>query len=331
MSVRRHKRSTHHVDQPPDGVKPLALWEGSRMCAKSVPERRETPVILRALAVERNRRRQPVAAKAVTVGALLTRYRQEVLPRKKTRTQTNQGQHMAWWTQTLGARPVAELTPARLAACRDQLARERSAGTVNQYLRTLSHALSVAVREWGWLESNPLRRVPYLPEPPRPGAVSGRSRAPETPRGLPSERQPHALPGGDISAGLTWPQVVLWRALVTLHDTKNGTPRSILVTGQALDVMRAHAKVIRLDTLLVFPWADGLRPMDIRYAWSQALKQAEIANFRFHDLRHLTASYLAMNEARLVEIAEVLGHKTLKRRSAMRISQRGTRARSWTA
>ena len=130
---------------------------------------------------------------------------------------------------------------------------------------------------------------------------------------------------------MTWPQVVLWRALVTLHDTKNGTPRSILVTGQALDVMRAHAKVIRLDTLLVFPWADGLRPMDIRYAWSQALKQAEIANFRFHDLRHLTASYLAMNEARLVEIAEVLGHKTLKRRSAMRISQRGTRARSWTA
>jgi integrase len=50
--------------------------------------------------------------------------------------------------------------------------------------------------------------------------------------------------------------------------------------------------------------------MAIRYAWSQALKQAEIANFRFHDLRHSTASYLAMNGARLVEIAEVLGHKT---------------------
>jgi integrase len=51
--------------------------------------------------------------------------------------------------------------------------------------------------------------------------------------------------------------------------------------------------------------------MDIRYAWYQALKQAGIADFRFHDLRHSTASYLAMNGASLVEIAEVLGHKTL--------------------
>ena len=32
---------------------------------------------------------------------------------------------------------------------------------------------------------------------------------------------------------------------------------------------------------------------------------------KWHDLRHSTASYLAMNGATLAEIAEVLGHKTL--------------------
>jgi len=35
-------------------------------------------------------------------------------------------------------------------------------------------------------------------------------------------------------------------------------------------------------------------------------------DFRFHDLRHSTASYLAMNGASQLEIAEVLGHRTLQ-------------------
>ena len=34
-------------------------------------------------------------------------------------------------------------------------------------------------------------------------------------------------------------------------------------------------------------------------------------DFRFHDLRHSAASYLAMSGASSREIAEVLGHKTL--------------------
>lgn len=41
------------------------------------------------------------------------------------------------------------------------------------------------------------------------------------------------------------------------------------------------------------------------------MKRAELVNFRFHDLRHSAASYLAMNGASLLEIGEILGHKTL--------------------
>ena len=52
--------------------------------------------------------------------------------------------------------------------------------------------------------------------------------------------------------------------------------------------------------------------MDLRTPWESALKKAGIEDFRFHDLRHSTASYLAMNGASLAEIAEVLGHKTLQ-------------------
>ena len=44
----------------------------------------------------------------------------------------------------------------------------------------------------------------------------------------------------------------------------------------------------------------------------KAIKQAKIEDFRFHDLRHTAASYLAMDGASATDIAEILGHKTLQ-------------------
>jgi len=45
--------------------------------------------------------------------------------------------------------------------------------------------------------------------------------------------------------------------------------------------------------------------------WKKALEDGQIKNFRFHDLRHSCASYLAQSGASLLEIADVLGHKQI--------------------
>lgn len=52
---------------------------------------------------------------------------------------------------------------------------------------------------------------------------------------------------------LTWKDVDLKRGTITLHETKNGERRSLPLTGMALDLIRQHAKVRRIDTTLVFP------------------------------------------------------------------------------
>jgi integrase len=76
--------------------------------------------------------------------------------------------------------------------------------------------------------------------------------------------------------------------------------------------MQHHAKVHHIHTAPVFPRRDGRAPVDLRYAFRKALCEADVTDFRWHDLRHSAASYLAMTGASALEIAEVLGHKTLQ-------------------
>jgi integrase len=70
------------------------------------------------------------------------------------------------------------------------------------------------------------------------------------------------------------------------------------------------------DSACVFPAptdVDGTpKPIDIESARRLALKQADVMNSGFHDLRHSAASYLAMNGESPLVIAAVLGHKTLQ-------------------
>jgi integrase len=111
---------------------------------------------------------------------------------------------------------------------------------------------------------------------------------------------------------LKWQDIDFERRQIVLHETKNKERRVIPLTGHAYELMKEHAKVKRSDTELVFPSSKGDKPYEIKKPWLKAIKEAGIKDFRFHDLRHSAASYLAMNGASLAEIAEVLGHKTLQ-------------------
>ena len=105
--------------------------------------------------------------------------------------------------------------------------------------------------------------------------------------------------------------VDLERGLLRLVKTKNRQPRSVPLVGLALELLRAHAVTQRAGVDWLFPRADGQRPVLIEQAWRTARTRAGLVDFRFHDLRHTCASYLALNGATLLEIAEVLGHKKM--------------------
>jgi integrase len=110
---------------------------------------------------------------------------------------------------------------------------------------------------------------------------------------------------------LRWTDVDLTRGTLTFHETKNGEQRAVPLAGYALNLLTQHAHLCHPDVDVVFPIYTSTKRRRISDAWGHAVQRAGIENFRYHDLRHTCASYLAMNGASLIEIADVLGHKTL--------------------
>lgn len=115
---------------------------------------------------------------------------------------------------------------------------------------------------------------------------------------------------GEI-VNLQWSDVDLQNGRALLHKTKNSERRVVFFQYHALTLLHQQAERFGFTSPYVFPNQAEDGGSDIKEAWRRALQRACIKNFRFHDLRHSAASYLAMNGATPSELAEVLGHKTL--------------------
>ena len=111
---------------------------------------------------------------------------------------------------------------------------------------------------------------------------------------------------------LRWKDIDFNRQVIILQETKNGDRWVLPLAGHALELVKQLSKIRHVNCDFVFPGNDFKKSVDLRTPFENALKRAEIADFRWHDLRHSCASYLAMNGASLAEIAEILGHKTLQ-------------------
>jgi integrase len=267
------------------------------------------------------------AARRHTLAELVARYRASILPRYGARHRLRRDAKLRWWEQRLGDYFLADITPQRIGECREELIREggpsgrrASPATAVRYLAQLSHVFSHGCRELGWVGENPVRRV-SRPREPR-GRVrflssEEKSRLLEACRWS-SEPRLYPLVLLAMSTGarqselleLRWSDVDVERGVAVIQHTKNGDRRALPLAGAALQVMQELAARSHARGGLVFA-LDSDHAAFPRAAWEGAISSAKVSDFRFHDLRHTAASYLAMSGATLAEIAEVLGHRTL--------------------
>ncbi|MBL8202420.1 MAG: site-specific integrase [Chromatiales bacterium] len=246
---------------------------------------------------------------------------------------------LAWWKDNYGDRRLSTINQATIkealkklgksrtrkaagageADSEDKVAQGRSAATLNRHQAAIAVVLKWAIEE-RWITKNPALQISRQKEP------GGRVRF------LSEEERNRLLAAcaasewpdlllfvkialstgarlGEIQ-GLRWSDLDLKKGLAHLRTSKSGEPRMLPLIDPIRDALDAKPRPIDRGLIFRSPHAAD-RPFNFRPHWERAVTAAELGNFRFHDLRHSCASYLAMNGASLLEIADVLGHKTL--------------------
>lgn len=110
---------------------------------------------------------------------------------------------------------------------------------------------------------------------------------------------------------LTWRDVDLENGIARLGKTKNGDRRTLVLLPDVVEALRPFKSSDLGRYVFGSVRSKYQVPTSIDSAWRDAVERAKVKNFKFHDLRHCCASYMAQKGVPLNVIAEVLGHRKL--------------------
>ena len=213
----------------------------------------------------------------------------------------------------VGDRPLRSISPRLIERYRTSLLQNgRKPTSVNIEYRHLKAAFSKA-KDWGYIKENPFTRLKPLKEPQSP------------PRSLSQEEVKQVLSylkGKDpnfydlvlftLETGarrievlnLKWEDIDLQENTVLLHGKGNKT-REVPLTSRLRALLERRGPKRSGN---VFPYT---HPDTITHKWVKIMRILGL-KYRFHDLRHTTASWLVMNGVPLRGVQELLGHSDIR-------------------
>jgi integrase len=239
---------------------------------------------------------------------------------------------LAWWEAKMGHLFLANIKAAEINKFKRELMTTMGGrggasptvlkpATVNSYIAALSVVLSHATKELHWLPFNPAQAVKKLELNNARDRHLSKS---ERKKLLTACQKGHpllyplvllaistGLRKGELLA-LTWKDIDLDREALRVMKSKNGDKRSVPLVGKALELVKEIFVKRPQNSEFVFARTDGQAAMELKKHWDKAVKEAKIDNFRFHDLRHTSATYLLESGATQLEVSAILGHRDIQ-------------------
>lgn len=248
-----------------------------------------------------------------TLAAAFKRYANEVSPtRRGERWEIVRLKKLS--TYPLAQMTMTDITAKDVAEWRDNRLKEIMPSSVRREMELMSAVFSVARAEWGLIAASPMTDVR------RPKASPARKR-----RVSASEFEALAISAGaDLTnatarahhaflfaietamrageiVGLTWGAVDLKARVAHLPMTKNGEPRDVPLSTEAVRLIEA------------LPVADPVfdltsRQLDV--LWRKLRDRAGVVNLTFHDARHEAITRLA-RRVDVLDLARIVGHRDI--------------------
>jgi len=242
---------------------------------------------------------------------LLERYRDLVTPQKRSH-ESEIRRINRLINDPISQTQLTQCTPHKAAAFRDRRLND-GIRTAQYDLVILRHAWNVANNEWGWhLGANPFEKIrlpksnPHRERRLRPGEY-------EQIKTVAQQRVWYLWPMINLAIetamrkgellSLQWSDINLETKRATLTQTKNGKPRIVPLSVQAIRCLTQLPE----ESDRVFPISE----IAIRQAWGRLMKSCEITGMTFHDLRHEAISRFFERGLNVPEVALISGHKTV--------------------
>jgi len=229
---------------------------------------------------------------------------------------------LAWWSNEYGTTKVLDLNVMVLRQARDKLRKGRAPATVNRYLSALrscwnwGRAAGLVPQDHTWptrlLLKEDNQRQRYLTDKELTRLVAAAKEHSATMHAAIVLSLACGLRQGELLR-LKWSDIDLDGQRISIMRTKNEQPRSVYLSPAAVAALRTLKRETLQSTEGAFLSTATGEPLNrgtIRLRWLEIRDAAKLQDFRWHDLRHSCASFLAQNGATLLEIGSVLGHKS---------------------
>ncbi|WP_416694004.1 tyrosine-type recombinase/integrase [Candidatus Pseudothioglobus sp. Uisw_050_01] len=223
------------------------------------------------------------------------------------------------WLGILGDKSIIDINRLDIEFGLRCLPEGLSNTTINKYKKLVSVVFNYGIRELG-LTDNPTRYIRSLPE--KKGRIrylsdNERERLFKACRASKWNKF-YLLVLMAITTGarrgellsLRWNNLDIDKQTAYVLTSKNGEPKVLPLTKSVIKELERFS--LNNSSLIFASEIKPDKPYFFYKQWDRVRKEAELIDFRFHDLRHTTASYLAQSGATLLEIADVLGHKQIE-------------------